>query len=217
MDGQGAIAIQAGKDYAKITGESFYHVLTLVRFGRFDEVLQVTNRPKNDVTGGFWDFAQGYAQLKQGNADFAKVYLARVQKTGDTTKGSFRVNTGKNLLGIVGAILDGEIKRTEGDLNGAIAAFQKGAELQDSLIYDEPEPLPFAARHWLGAALLEAKRPAEAEKVYRDSLVRHPHNGWSLYGLKQALAAQDKKDAAVDADFEKSWARADHWIRSSRF
>ena len=217
MDGQGAIAIQAGKDYAKITGESFYHVLTLVRFGRFDEVLQIASRPKNDVSGGFWDFAQGYAQLKQGNADFAKVYLARVQRTADTTKGSFRVNTGKNLLGIVGAILDGEIKRTEGDLNGAIAAFEKGAELQDSLIYDEPEPLPFAARHWLGAALLEAKRPADAEKVYRDSLGRHPHNGWSLYGLKQALADQGRKDAAVDADFEKSWSRADHWIRASRF
>ena len=101
----------------------------------------------------------------------------------------------KNLLGIVGGILDGEIKRTEGDLDGAIAAFQKGAELQDGLIYDEPEPLPFAARHWLGAALLEAKRPAEAEKVYRDELMHHPHNGWSLYGLKLALAGagQDRR------------------------
>ena len=35
-------------------------------------------------------------------------------------------------------------------------------------MYDEPEPLPFAARHWLGAALLEAKRFEEAERVYRD-------------------------------------------------
>ena len=35
MDGQGAIAIQAGKDYAKRTGDSVYHVLTLLRFGRF--------------------------------------------------------------------------------------------------------------------------------------------------------------------------------------
>ena len=37
MDGQGAVAIQAGKDYAKSTGDTMYHVLTLVRFGRFDE------------------------------------------------------------------------------------------------------------------------------------------------------------------------------------
>ena len=38
-DGQGAIAMRAGKDYTKLTGESFYEVLTLIRFGRFDEVL----------------------------------------------------------------------------------------------------------------------------------------------------------------------------------
>ena len=66
MDGQGAIAMQAGKDYAKLTGDTFYQVLTLLRFGRFDEVLEVTNRPKDDIPGALWDFAQGYAQLQQG-------------------------------------------------------------------------------------------------------------------------------------------------------
>ena len=59
---------------------------------------------------------------------------------------------------IVAGILEGEIQRTEGDLPAAIAAFERAVELQDALTYDEPEPLPFAARHWLGAALLEAKR-----------------------------------------------------------
>ena len=44
-------------------------MLTLIRFGRFDEVLEVRNRPKPDIQGGLWDFAQGYAHLKQGNAD----------------------------------------------------------------------------------------------------------------------------------------------------
>ena len=50
-DGQGAIAMRAGKDYAKLTGESFYEVLTLIRFGRFDEVLAVTNRPRAGRAG----------------------------------------------------------------------------------------------------------------------------------------------------------------------
>ena len=90
MDGQGAIAMQAGKDYAKLTGDSFYQVLTMIRFGRFDEVLEVKNRPKDDILGGLWDFSQGYAQLKTGNADFAKVYLDRVKKTADTSKAVFR-------------------------------------------------------------------------------------------------------------------------------
>ena len=127
MDGQGAIAMQAGKDYAKLTGDSFYQVLTMIRFGRFDEVLEVKNRPKDDILGGLWDFAQGYAQLKTGNADFAKVYLERVKKTADTSKAVFRFHPAKDLLGTVAGILEGEILWSAGDLSGAIAVFEQAA------------------------------------------------------------------------------------------
>ena len=113
--------------------------------------------------------------------------------------------------------MEGEISRDKGDLKGAIAAFESAVVAYDNLAYDEPEPLPFAARHWLGAALLEANRYAEAEQIYREELVDHPHNGWSLFGLKEALAGQGKSSPAVDADFEASWARSDTWIRGSRF
>lgn len=30
-------------------------------------------------------------------------------------------------------------------------------------------------------------------------LREHPHNGWSLFGIKQALAAQGKTDPTIDA------------------
>jgi len=216
-DGQGAIAMRAGKDYAKLTGDSFYQVLTLIRFGRFDEVLEVTNRPTSDITGGLWDFAQGYAYLKQGQPDFARVYLDRVRRTADSSKAVFRVSPAKDLLSVVAGILDGEIKRMGGDLPGAIAAFTTAADIQEALVYDEPEPLPFSARHWLGAALLEARRFGDAEALYRAELTHHPHNGWSLLGLQQALAGQGKVDEAVNADLAASWSRADTWIRSSRF
>ena len=216
-DGQGAIAMRAGKDYTKLTGESFHEVLTLIRFGRFDEVLQITNRPKAEIQGGLWDFAQGYAHLKQGNTDFAHLYLARVTKAAGTSTASFRVHTAKDLLGIAAGILDGEIRRMAGDLNGAVTAFQRAADLQAALVYDEPEPFPFSAFHWLGAALLESKRFDEAEKAYRAELKDHPHNGWSLIGLQQALAGQGVASGEVDADLASSWSRADTWIRSSRF
>ena len=216
-DGQGAVAMQAGKDYTKLTGDTIYQVLTLVRFGRFDEIPAITKRPEAPVSGGMWDFAQGYANLRLGQMDFAKVYLARVLKTAETSKSTFRFHDARHLLGTVGGILEGEILRKEGDLTGAIAAFERAVKLEDELIYDEPEPLPFAARHWLGAALLEAGRPADAERAYREEIEDHPHNGWSLFGLQQALSAQGKRDAAVDKDLEESWARSDAWIRASRY
>ena len=216
-DGQGAIAMRAGKDYAKLTGESFYEVLTLMRFGRFAEVLEVTNRPKPEIQGGLWDFAQGYARLKQGDVDFAGLYLARVKRAAETSTAAFRVHTAKDLLTIAAGILEGEIQRTAGDLSGAIASFQRAAGIQEALVYDEPEPLPFSAFHWLGAALLESGRFDDAEKAYRAELKDHPHNGWSLLGLQQALEGMGMRSPDVDADLATSWSRADTWIRSSRF
>jgi tetratricopeptide (TPR) repeat protein len=217
MDGQGAIAMQAGKDYTKRTSDTMYQVLTMIRFGRFDEVIEVTKRPEREIPASVWDFAQGYARLKQGDVDFAKLYLGRVRKTADTSTQEFRQHPAKRILGLLAGILEGEILWKEKDLPGAISAFEGAVQLDDELEYDEPEPLPFTARHWLGAALVEAKRFPDAEKVYRDDLEEHPHNGWSLLGLQQALKGQGKSDAEVDKDFAASWARADHWVRTSRF
>jgi tetratricopeptide (TPR) repeat protein len=216
-DGQGAIAMRAAKDYTKLTGESFFEVLTLIRFGRFEEVLTVTNRPKPDVQGGLWDFAQGYAHLKQGNVDFAKLYLGRVTKAAETSAAVFRFHKAKDLLSIAAGILEGEIQRLAGDLAGAVASFQRAADIQAGLMYDEPEPLPFSAYHWLGAALLESKRFDEADKAYREELKDHPRNGWSLLGLQQALEAKGTPSPDVSADLAAAWARSDTWIRSSRF
>jgi tetratricopeptide (TPR) repeat protein len=129
----------------------------------------------------------------------------------------FRVNPAKNLLGTVGGILEGEIKRAAGDLAGAIESFERAVKLEDDLPYDEPEPLPFAARHWLGAALLEARRFADAERVYREEIEDHPHNGWSLLGLKQALAGRGLTSEEVEKDLAASWARSEVWTRGSRF
>jgi tetratricopeptide (TPR) repeat protein len=216
-DGQGAIAMRAGKDYTKLTGNSFYEVLTLVRFGRFDEVIEVTDRPSADIPAALWDFAQGYAHLKQGDAGFAEAYLARVRKAADTSRASFRVHAAGDLLSIAAGILEGELKRSAGDLDGAIALFERAARTQEGLVYDEPEPLPFSAYHWLGAALLEAKRYEEAEQAYRAELKDHPKNGWSLIGLLQAREARGAAADDVKKAFEESWARSDTWIRASRF
>ena len=216
-DGQGAIAIQAGKDYAKNTGDTMYQVLTLLRFGRFDEITEITKRPEREVAAGFWDFAQGYAKLRAGEIDFARLYLSRVKKTETTSKQQFRGHDAKVLLGVASGILEGEILRATGDQAGALAAFERAAAADDTIEYDEPEPLPFDANQWLGAMQLEAGRPAEAEATFRKELAEHPNNGWSLLGLAQALKAQGKPTAEADAAFEKAWQRSDTWIRGSRF
>ena len=98
-----------------------FHVLTLVRFGRFDEILDVTSRPEGEVDGGFWDFAQGYAELREGNTKAAKRYLAKVQDLAENSDGIFRFHSAEQLMGLSANILEGEILRAEGDVDGAIA------------------------------------------------------------------------------------------------
>jgi len=221
MDGQGALAMRAGKDYAKITrNDTMFQVLTLIRFGRFDDVLEIATRPEGDISGGVWDFGQGYANLRKGKADAAPGHLENVKKVAEAstaTTGFGSRHPAKRLLGVLAGILEGEIARTAGSMPAAIAAFERAVRLDDELELDEPEPLPFPARHWLGAALIEAGRPADAERVYREDLAEHPHNGWSLLGLQTALKAQGKPSAEVDADLQQSWSRSDTWIRASRF
>ena len=140
-----------------------------------------------------------------------------MKKVADTSKLEFRNHPAARIVGVLANILDGEITRMAGDVPGAIAKFETAVKLDDEMEYDEPEPLPFPARHWLGAALIEAKRFADAEAVYKKDLEQHPHNGWALLGLQQALKGQGKTDPAVDADLVKSWSRSDTWIRASRF
>jgi hypothetical protein len=66
---------------------------------------------------------------------------------------------------------------------------------------------------------LKAGRHAEAEKVYREDLGRFPENGWSLFGLTQALRAQGKNTeaAAAEARFRQAWSNTDVTLTSSRF
>jgi tetratricopeptide (TPR) repeat protein len=223
MDGQGGVATQAGKDYGKLMDDGqFYHALTLLRFGRFDEIIAMQdNAPNAPLLRGIWDFAVGYAHLRTGDVAAARTHLAAVRSAADGAAAdtNFRGHPADQLLGTVGGILEGEILREEGDLAGAISAQETAVSWEDQLRYDEPEPLNFTARHWLGATLLEAGRPADAEAVYRASLVDHPNNGWSLLGLEQALRAQarDAEADEVHAQFEGAWARADHWIQTSRY
>lgn len=222
MDGQGALSTAAAEEYARqVNGGVFYHSMVLFRFGKFDRILELTEMPEQPLQQGLWEFSRGYAHLRTGSADSASYYLARVEEKADTLPASvaMRGHPASDLLGITGRILRGELLRSRGDLNGAIALFEEAVDIHDGLRYDEPEPLNFSARHWLGDALLEAERYAEAEEVYRGALEQHPDNGWSFFGLEKALRAQgrDAEADAAKADFDRAWERADTLIRASIF
>ena len=89
---------------------------------------------------------------------------------------------------------------------------------EDNLIYNEPPDWHVPARQALGAVLLDAGRPSEAESIYWQDLSRNRENGWSLFGLMQSLRAQGKTEqvAVIEERFRKTWNRADVTLTASR-
>ncbi len=221
FDGQSAVALQAARDVTRIApGFGIYIPLAHVRFGRWEEILEL---PLLDITpfaAGVSHYARGMAHLREGSVDLARVELQTLEvmraRTGESAR--FRGHLQRDLLGMAHGTLLGEILAEEGDVDGAVQVMEEAVSLERALNYDEPEPWPIPVRHTLGAVLLEAGRYAEAERVYREALEIHPDNGWCLKGLAQALQAQGRDDEAVQAEarFAEMWVRADVWITGSR-
>ena len=123
------------------------------------------------------------------------------------------------LLGLASHHLAGEIAAASGDATGAVDSIEAAVAAQDALPYTEPPPWYMPTRQALGAVLLQAGRASDAEAVYRKDLAQYPKNGWSLYGLAQALHAQGKAEQAAWAEqgFAQAWAHADVKLSASRF
>jgi tetratricopeptide (TPR) repeat protein len=194
-----------------------YHALTLTTFGKWDEVL-AEPLPPADIR-----FSYAMAHYARGVAHAAKGQWAEAQAALDTVT-AINASTpqgadGKTALSIAVHALSGEIAMRRGNHDAAITHFQEAVKIEDSGLYFEPPKWYYPIRHSLGAALLKTGRNAEAEKVYREDLKRFPENGWSLFGLAQALRAQGKNTEAAEADarFRRAWANTDVTLMASRF
>ncbi len=223
MDGQSAVALQASRDLARHRGVwSVYIPLTQAAFGRWTDVLEgdgpTSDGPMEQVA---WSFARGLAQVRQGEVEAAQKHLEEIEKqlADADPDARFRYSPLADVIALPRSILAGEILHAQGRAEEAVAALEAGIEKEDGLIYSEPRAWHMPVRHTLGAVLLENERAAEAEQVYRDALEDLPNQGWAYFGLMQALKAQGKMDAAEEAsrNFERTWARADTWLRGSRF
>ena len=94
---------------------------------------------------------------------------------------SMSLNLADSVLRIGVEVLEGELAAAQGNFDTAIAHLDRAVRYEDAMIYTEPDDWHQPVRHNLGAVLLQAGRPVEAESVYWDDLKPHPKNGWALY------------------------------------
>jgi tetratricopeptide (TPR) repeat protein len=198
-------------------------VMAMVRFGKWDELLAYPKpSDKLIVSEAVWHYGRGMALIRTGKVDDADKELAAIKELAlkpalkDQKAGN---NDGARVVMITEDGLAGELAAARKQYDVAVAALEKAVAEQDALHYNEPEDWYFPMRHVLGAVLLEAGRPAEAEVVYRKDLEIHRHNGWALYGLAQSLRAQNKNDEAnsAEAQFAVAWMHADVKIPASAY
>jgi len=235
FDGQSRLALQSARELAqKIDDDTlktspftvgfrmpYYYALT--RFGRWEEMLKEPEPPSFSVPlRAVWHYSRGLAFAATKRVDDAEAELVRMRAlmTDESMKQPmFSPNATGAALAPAVDMLAGEIAAARGNFEQAILHLDRAVRLEDSLIYTEPAEFHYPARHALGAVLLEAGRPAEAETVYWEDLRRNRENGWALFGLLQALRVQNKTaDAALtEARFKTAWARADVTLPASRF
>lgn len=235
LAGRSATAIEAAKKTAAATSadvarqvpfvEPYLHYpyLTLVTFGRWDELLAMPLPPADlSYSRAMGYYARGVAfaaKARWAEAQAALDTLAQIAATGTRGYMSAGWVTPSTNLEIATHALTGEIAARQGRLDEAVTHFTAGMKLEDEQLYTEPPDWYYPLRHSLGAVLLKAGKPAEAERLYRDDLKRFPENGWSLFGLAQALRAQRKatEAAQVEQRFRQAWRGADVTLTASRF
>ena len=197
--------------------------LVLKIFGKWDDLLAL--EPAHQGTpylDGIWAYVSGSAHLAKGNIPAAEKALDRLRAIADAPNADeYRVGAtpASAVLKLASHGLEGELLMASGDLPGAIDAFLAGVVIEDQNNYTEPPDWAQPMRHYLGAALLRAGQAERAEAVYRRDLRWNQNNGWSLFGLRQALIAQDKEREAAEIleAWQKAWAFADVKLSSSHF
>lgn len=191
--------------------------LTLVRFGKWQEMLAVPVPAANDdflVDRALWHFARGLALLAQGEASAASAELETLDRLA-ASEAARKLDTPafpvSDTLAVAKHWLAGKVAGAQGDPQAMVQHLEAAVAAEDALPYMEPTYWPLPVRPTLGAALLQSGDPARAEAVFRADLARTPRNAWGLLGLERSLRAQAKQESAelVRREFEAAWARAD--------
>ncbi len=196
--------------------------LTRVRFGQWQAVLNEPAPPADlKIGNALWHYAQGRAYVGMGKLDDAAREQAQVETIAKALPADARagLNRGSDVLRIAMLVLSGKRAERESRWDDAVAALEEAVRVADSLHYDQPSDWHYPPRQALGAVLLAAGKPVEAELVYREDLKRNPDNGWSLFGLAQSLLAQKRAPEAGDVDsrFQVAWSHADVTLHASDF
>jgi hypothetical protein len=158
-----------------------------------------------------WHYARGVAFAGKGEVQAARQEAERIARLGAEADFSGLLAGGvpaPDVLDLARHVVQGRIAQARGDWQLAQAEFEQAVALDDKLAYSEPPYWYYPVRQTLGAVLLQAGKPMDAEAVFRASLARVPNNGWALFGLSQTYKKLGDRRAAAGVDklLKEAWA-----------
>lgn len=186
--------------------------LNMYRFRKWHELLDY--EPRGDgLSLALIHFAKAAAYASSDRmADAEREDAAMELEKGKLPASSmYGFNPSSQILGICEHLYEATLARRDHDHEKEVKELESAVAIQDQLGYDEPPDFFYPVRESLGGALLRAKKPQEAEAVFREDLKRNPKNGRSLFGLSIALKTDGKNEEAARTgrEFEDAWRWAD--------
>jgi len=168
-----------------------------IHFSKWDSLLQMKKPADRHVYANvIYHFGKGMSDAATHNIAKAKGHLLLLQNLMDDTSlalpfGPFSppVEAAK----VANELLHGFMLMKENNLQEAIIHFSKAASIEEKMVYNEPRDWLLNPKQYLGAAYVEAKQWGNAENTFKKDLNQNAQNVWSLFGLHQALMAQNKK------------------------
>ncbi|MGH9627659.1 MAG: tetratricopeptide repeat protein [Bryobacteraceae bacterium] len=184
--------------------------MVLTRFGKWKEmVAEPEPKEKAPMMHAYYRYARGLAFAGLDRVADARAERERMEaicgRIPENEK--LMINSARSIAAIGLADLDARIARAAKDGDAEIAHLRRAVVLQDRLGYMEPPEWHYSVREALGGALLRQGKAAEAETVFRKDLQINPRNGRSLFGLLEALRAQNKSASIewVKREFADAW------------
>ena len=230
MQGRGDVALEAARASAVLLEKADNEygefvrarpMLTLLRMERWDAVLQEP-LPSGDkgMATVLGQYAKGVAFARTGQPARATQALAALDPVATKlidahAKDEYIDALFRSLLLVARESLRAELAMSEGRPDAALAFQTQAVAVARDLDQAEPPTLADGTRIALGDLQLRAKHFAEAEQTFRADLAVHPHSGWALRGLTQALQGQgrDAEAAGLRPELEQAWRLSDAALR----
>ncbi len=197
--------------------------LTLIRFGKWNDILNTMPVPAEQVYASFlWHYGRGIAFARKHDFDKANTELEAMRAAMSNPQMQDHptaFNPGITSAGVAEKLLQGIIAEERDELLMAIDILLDARDREDDMLYNEPKDWVHPVRQYLGSVYLKANMYKESEKAYREDLKVNPNNGWSLNGLAIVLLKQNKmnESVSIQAQAKKAFERSDMRLTGSVF